>query len=68
MNRGEYYSILDLANISGQPMSVVTDVVKFLADYGFLKQIGRTEPVFTRSSIILSPTQSMNILLCMANK
>jgi len=65
MAEGEYYSIRDLINISGQPGSIVTDIVNFLTKYGFVKEIGTTEPLFTRSSIVISPTQSMNILQCM---
>jgi hypothetical protein len=64
MADGGYYSIRDLTNISGQPRSVVTDVMQFLTTYGFVKEIGTSEPLFTKSSIILSPTQSMNILQC----
>jgi hypothetical protein len=64
MADGEYYSIRDLANISGQPLSIVTDVMQFLTNYGFVKEIDPIERLFTRTSVILSPTQSMNILQC----
>jgi len=68
MARGEYYSIQDLATLSGYPESMVADVVKFLTTYSFVNRIGATEPLFTRSQIILSPTQSINILQCIAKK
>jgi hypothetical protein len=68
MAEGEYYSIQDLINISGQPGSIVTDIVNFLTKYGFVKEMGATEPLFTRSSIVISPTLSMNILQCIANE
>jgi len=68
MAEGEYYSIQDLINISGQPGSIVTDVLDFLTKYGFVKEMARTEPLFTRSSIVISPTLSMNILQCMTKE
>jgi len=68
MAQGEYYSIRDLATFSGQPESIVAGVVSFLTKYGFVKQIGTTDPLFTRSSIVLSPTMSMNILQCIAKE
>jgi len=64
MAAGEYYSIPDLTNLSGQPGIIVEDVMRFLTKYGFVKEIVPKERLFTRSSIILSPTQSMNILEC----
>ena len=36
--------------------------MNFLTRYDFVRQIGTTEPLFTRSSIILSPTLTIKIL------
>jgi len=62
MAQGQYYSIRDLANISGRPGSTIKDIMNFLTRYDFVRQIGTTEPLFTRSSIILSPTLTIKIL------
>jgi hypothetical protein len=68
MEAGKYYSVRDLAHVSSQQCSIVADVVKFLTDGTFIKQVGTSEPVFTRTSIILSPTQTTNILKCIATR
>jgi len=68
MVQGKYYSIRDLANLSSQPGIAVTDVVKFLTAYGFVKRLGTAEPLYTRSSAVLSPSESMKLLKCIANK
>jgi len=68
MAQSECYSIRDLANISGQPETIVTGVVNFLNEYGFVKKMGTTEPLYRKSPIVISPTQSLNILECMVNK
>jgi len=65
MKRGEYYSVRDLANLSDQPGSTVTDVVRFLAKYGFVEAVG-AEELFKKSSLKFSPGESVNILSCIA--
>ena len=62
MERGKYYSIRDLASISGQPGAIVAGVVASLMRDGFVKRIGATEPLFTRSSIVLAPSLIFKIL------
>jgi len=64
MEQGQYYSTKDLANLADEPGVIVADILKFLIAYGFVKQIGKAEPLFTKSTIIISPTQSLNILKC----
>lgn len=66
MARGKYYTVNDLANLTQQPRSTVTDVLKFLTKYDFVRRIGANEPVFTKSSVKFSPTESINLLKCIA--
>ena len=66
MAKGKYYSVNDLANLTEQPRSTVADVLKFLTKYGFVRRIGRNEPVFTKSSVKFSPGESINLLKCIA--
>lgn len=66
MARGKYYTVNDLANLTQQPRSTVTDVLKFLTKYGFVRRIGVIEPVFTKSSVKFSPAESINLLKCIA--
>jgi len=66
MRQGEYYSVRDLANVSDQPGSTVTEVVRFLAKYGFVDAIGAGQ-LFTKSSLKFSPGESVNLLRCIAN-
>ena len=62
MERGKYYSIPDLANLSGQPIAIVAGVVRSLMRDDFVKRIGVTEPLFTRSSVVLAPSLILKIL------
>ena len=62
MAKGEYYSIRDIANVSGQPGSIITDTMDFLTRYGFVRKTGGNDPLFRKSSITLSPNQTMEIL------
>jgi predicted transcriptional regulator len=66
MRNGKYYSILDLARLSGQPGTSVSEVVRFLTEYGFIRRIGTIDPVFTRSTVF-SPRESMKLLECIAD-
>jgi len=66
MRKGEFYSVRDLANLSDQPGAAVTDVVKFLAKYGFVEAIGANE-LFRKSSLKFSPGESVDALRCIAN-
>jgi Fic family protein len=68
MTQGKYYSIHDLASLTGQPRSTVTDVLQFLANYGFVDRIGAKEPVFTKSQVKFSPGETINILRCVAEQ
>jgi len=61
METGKYYSIRDLTNVSGQPRNVVREAVNFLTQYGFVRTIGK-DPLFHRSQIIISPTQTLKML------
>jgi hypothetical protein len=67
MTQGKYYSLHDLANLAGQPRSTVAEVMRFLTKYGFVKRIGATEPVFTKSNVKFSPGESINLLRCLPN-
>jgi len=67
MRQGNYYTVGDLANLSGQPSSAVADAVKFLTKYGFVKRLGREDALFTRTSIKISPADTLNILQYMTN-
>jgi len=68
MIRGKYYSIPDLANLTGQPRNIVADVLVFLTEYGFVESVGVNEPVFTKSQVKFSPGESINLLKCIANQ
>ena len=67
MRQGNYYTVRDLANLSGQPSNAVTDAVKFLTKYGFIKRLGTEDALFTRTSIKISPADTLNILQHMTN-
>lgn len=64
MREGKYYSVQDLANASGCPRTLVANVTDFLAKYGFAEKIGRSEPLFTRAKLELSPTETIKLLEC----
>jgi len=66
MREGEYYSVQDLANLTDQQRNTVIDVVSFLSKYGFVKSIGAYE-LFTKSTVTVSPEESVNLLRCIAN-
>jgi DNA-binding MarR family transcriptional regulator len=66
MREGEYYSVRDLANLSNQSGSTVTDVVNFLTKYGFIKPVA-TKELFTKSTIKFSPGESVDLLSCIAD-
>ena len=68
MTLGKYYSVRDLANLTGQPRSTVADVLQFLANYGFVDRVGEKEPVFTKSPVKFSPGESINLLKCIAEQ
>jgi DNA-binding transcriptional regulator YhcF (GntR family) len=68
MIRGEYYSVRDLANLTGQSRSTVADVLVFLTEYGFVDSVGANESVFTKSQVKFSPGESINLLKCIANQ
>ena len=68
MARGKYYSIHDLANLTGQPRSSVADALTFLTEYGFVQRVGANEPVFTKSPVEFSPGESINLLSAIANR
>jgi predicted transcriptional regulator len=68
MTQGKYYSIHDLANLTEQPRSSVSDVLRFLTNYGFVNRIGAKEPVFTKSTVKLSPGETINVLRSVANQ
>jgi hypothetical protein len=65
MKEKKYYSVADLATLTGQPRSTVFDVVKFLTEYGFIKCVGVNDPVFIRSTVF-SPRESIKLLECVA--
>jgi hypothetical protein len=62
MNKGSFYSVKDLANLSGEAGSSVNEAVRFLTKYGFVQRVGSDEPVFMKTDLVLSPAESMRIL------
>ena len=58
---GEYYSVRDLVNLSGQPGSSVADVMNFLSKYGFVRSFGQPGGVFTKAGSF-SPSESIQLL------
>jgi len=62
MGQGEYYSVRDIANLCGEQRSIVAEVMKYLAMEGFIKPVGSNETLYIRSKVILSPTQTANVL------
>jgi DNA-binding IclR family transcriptional regulator len=67
MKKSEFYSIRDLASLSGEAGSTVSAVVTFLAKYGFVEQLGSDEPVFKKSGMALSPGESVRLLKTIVN-
>jgi DNA-binding MarR family transcriptional regulator len=67
MRQGEYYSVRDLANLSDQSRSTVMDIIKFFSKYGFVEQIGASELFTKKSTVNVSPMQSIYLLSCIAN-
>lgn len=67
MKNTEFYSVRDLANLSGEAGSNVSAAVTFLAKYGFVEQLGSNEPVFKKSSMMLSPGESVRLLKTVVN-
>jgi DNA-binding IclR family transcriptional regulator len=62
MTDGKYYSVKDLANLTGEDKSTTAEIVRFLAKYGFIEQAGSDDSVFTKSKIIISPAKSIELL------
>jgi predicted transcriptional regulator len=67
MKNTEFYSIRDLANLSGEAGSTVSAAITFLAKYGFVEQLGSDEPVFKKSGMVLSPGESVRLLKTLVN-
>jgi len=62
MTEGKYYSVKDLANLTGENKGTTDEIVRFLAKYGFIEQAGSDDSVFTKSKIIISPAKSIELL------
>lgn len=62
MTEGKYYSVKDLANLTGENNSTTAEIVRFLAKYGFVEQAGWDDTVYTKSKIIISPGKSIELL------
>jgi hypothetical protein len=62
MTDGKYYSVNDLASLSGQPRRTVEEVLHFLVKYDFVQRIGAQEPVFRKSECRLSPGEAITML------
>ncbi|MGD0423370.1 MAG: hypothetical protein ABSA92_07920 [Candidatus Bathyarchaeia archaeon] len=60
METGKYYSIRDLANLTDQPNTSITDSMRFLSKYGFVRSFGQLE-IFTKTGK-LSPAKSAQLL------
>ena len=56
------YSIQDLVNISGAADQSVADVMNFLSKYGFVRRMGESESVYSKSDCRLSPDKSVTLL------
>ena len=62
MEAGKYYSISDLAYISGQPRTSIFDSIRFLSKYGFVQRIGQSTEIYTKTGKI-SPARSAELLV-----
>jgi DNA-binding IclR family transcriptional regulator len=62
MTEGKYYSVKDLANLTGENKGTTAEIVRFLAKYGFIEQAGWDDTVYTKSKIIISPEKSIELL------
>jgi DNA-binding IclR family transcriptional regulator len=62
MTEGKYYSVKDLANLTGQNRSTTAEIVRFLAKYGFIEQAGWDDTVYTKPKIVISPGKSIELL------
>jgi hypothetical protein len=66
MEAGKYYSVNDLASLSGENHNTVLQVVDFLAKYGFVDRVGSVDSVYAKSKIVLAPSESIEILKAFA--
>ena len=62
MSEGKYYSVKDLANLSGEKKSTIIEIVSFLAKYGFIERAGWDDSIYTKSEIVISPGKSIEVL------
>ncbi len=62
MTEGKYYSVKDLANLTGENKSSTAEIVRFLARYGFVERAGWGDSIYTKSKIVISPGKSIEIL------
>ena len=67
MGKGKYYSLSDMAILTGQPKNTAAEIIQFLTKYGFVESIGTSEPLYARSTAKLSPAQTVNILKSLAD-
>jgi len=67
MEAGKYYSIGDLAQLSGQPKTSILDSIWFLSKYGFVQSIGQPTEIFTKTGK-LSPAKSAQLLTKMVQR
>ena len=62
MTDGKYYSVKDLANLTGENHATTTEIIRFLTTYGFIEQAGWDDTVYTKSEIVISPGKSIELL------
>ena len=68
MTKGKYYSVKDLANMTGQERGIVIDIVDFLTEYGFIEEAGWNDSIYTKSKIDISPAKSVELLKTLVSK
>ena len=62
MKDAELYSLVDLANLSGQPTDALFPVLEFLTRHSFVKQLTKRELLFSKGLNVPAPTTVFRIL------
>jgi len=70
MRPGEYYTILDLANASGEGIDVVTRELSLLCDHGLIERLAESVALFRRRqrSHFLDPEEKRELLTLLADQ
>jgi len=70
MRSGEYYTIRDLANASGEGIGMVARILDFLTKYGFVDRVAGQESLFRRRVVAysLNPEETAEMLTLLVDQ